>query len=342
MIGTPFISYVVPCYNVEAYLPRCINSLRIQKIKDVSDVELILVNDGSTDNTLSVLRDFAASEERAIIINQTNLGVSAARNAGLRVAKGKYVFFLDSDDWLTDDASQILFDVCGHDEPDIIVTNAYIVKEEMLGNKQEWNPCRGISPGSYGTMEFADGVYRLPISFKAYRRELLINNNVFFNELLRVGEVYAFFLSAMVYSHAIAFTDKRIMNYLVRHDSVMRTINVERDSTIVNTIHYIDDCVCVSLPELRESASYINSLYDISNMFGVYNYIGKSPYSSDIGKFLKRMIKDDIYLNCQRFVIFRNGGCNKRTLYALLFYFFPVSLAYRLSRFVRMMKKSIS
>lgn len=333
-----FISYIIPCYNVQDYLPKCLESLAIQKIENGANIEFILVNDGSTDNTFSQLKEFAASDDRAKVINQTNRGVSAARNAGLMASKGKYVFFLDSDDWLSEDATLMLYAVCNSDEPDIVVTNAYCVYENALNVKYEWNLCSGLNSGLYDIMEFARQVGTLPISFKAYRREMLVKNSIYFDEELRVGEVYAFFMKAIVYSHQVAFTDKRIMNYLIRNTSVMRTINIERDITIIDTMHRIDRYVNDHMPELRSTTSYKCSLFDLVNMFVVSCYLGKSSYTSEVGLLLSRVNRDKVYIELQKFFAFEEFHFTKRSFYALLFYFLPVSIVYRLLRLAKLLR----
>lgn len=336
-----FITYIVPCYNIQYYLQRCLNSLSSQSIADGSAIEFILVNDGSTDKTLSILQDFAAKEKRAIIVDQKNQGVSVARNAGLKVAKGKYVFFLDGDDWLTDDASQILYNVAKNGNPDIIVANAYTVNDKFGDIKKEWNSCYGLDPGQYETRDFIRKVSRLPISFKAYRRELLVNHQIEYNKFLRVGEVYAFFQKALLFSHSVAYTDQRIMNYLVRTDSVMRTVDIERDRTIIDTMHYIEENAQKHMPELCKAVSYKRSLFDIVNMFGVMNYIKKMPYTSAVGNFLRRINKDEVYKGLERYFIYNEKSLDGRKKICLLLYLLPVPVTYRLLRFRRKVKSYI-
>lgn len=94
----PLLSIIVPIYNVEEYLPRCIESILAQVF---TDFELILINDGSPDHCDEIMREYANKDERIITIYQDNQGVSAARNAGLKVAQGKYVGFVDPDDWIS-------------------------------------------------------------------------------------------------------------------------------------------------------------------------------------------------------------------------------------------------
>ncbi|MDR2268999.1 MAG: glycosyltransferase [Rickettsiales bacterium] len=98
MKNTPLVSVVIPVYNVEEYLPQGLGSLVLQTCKKL---EIICVDDGSTDNSLEILNGFAKKDKRIKIIRQKNAGVSAARNSGLKVARGKYVHFMDSDDYVS-------------------------------------------------------------------------------------------------------------------------------------------------------------------------------------------------------------------------------------------------
>lgn len=91
------ISIIVHVYNTEKFLEKCLNSLINQTLKDI---EIICINDGSTDNSLQILEKFANKDKRIQIINQTNSGPSLARNIGIRKAKGEYIGFVDSDDWI--------------------------------------------------------------------------------------------------------------------------------------------------------------------------------------------------------------------------------------------------
>ena len=94
------VSIVVPIYNVEKYLRRCLDSLVNQTFRDI---EVIALNNGSTDNSLSILNGYANRDKRIKVIDNNNLGVSEARNIGIREAKGKYIVFVDSDDWINVD-----------------------------------------------------------------------------------------------------------------------------------------------------------------------------------------------------------------------------------------------
>ena len=99
------LSVIVPVYKVEHYLHRCINSIRNQTYKNL---QIILVDDGSPDNCGKICDEYAELDARIIVVHQKNRGLSGARNTGLRYAKGEYVAFVDSDDWISSDMYQTL------------------------------------------------------------------------------------------------------------------------------------------------------------------------------------------------------------------------------------------
>ena len=110
------VSIVVPVYNVEEYLRVCLESLIGQTLKDI---EIICVNDGSTDNSLNILKEYAEKDSRIVIINQVNQGQSVARNSALKIAKGEYIGFVDSDDWVDLNFFEKLYNVAVKNDCDI-------------------------------------------------------------------------------------------------------------------------------------------------------------------------------------------------------------------------------
>lgn len=121
----PLISVIVPIYNGEKFIDICVGSLLRQTI---NDIEIILVDDGSTDSSLQVCRKWEKLDSRVILIHQENAGVSAARNNGVNVANGKYIGFCDVDDWIDDDMYEILYN-------NIIKTDSMISIISLLVHK---------------------------------------------------------------------------------------------------------------------------------------------------------------------------------------------------------------
>ena len=93
--NNPFFSVIIPVYNVGKYLEECLESLLNQTLENI---EIICINDGSTDNSLSILYEYRKKDKRVIVVNKSNGGVSSARNIGLRIARGEYIVFVDADD----------------------------------------------------------------------------------------------------------------------------------------------------------------------------------------------------------------------------------------------------
>ncbi len=132
------ISIIVPVYNVEKFLPRCLDSLINQTLKDI---EIICINDGSTDSSLDILKKYAQKDNRIFILEQENLGMSIARNNGMKIAQGEYIGFTDSDDWVDLDFYEKLYNAAKKSDADIaageIFTIHKIKKEYYLKFKKE-------------------------------------------------------------------------------------------------------------------------------------------------------------------------------------------------------------
>lgn len=116
--STISISIIVPVYNAERYLQCCINSLITQTFKNI---EIIIINDGSTDNSANICNYFAQKDERIKVIHQMNLGLSSARNNGISVAKGKYILFVDADDWLEANSLEIIYNSAEKSGADLVM-----------------------------------------------------------------------------------------------------------------------------------------------------------------------------------------------------------------------------
>ncbi len=117
------ISVIIPVYNVEKYLSACIDSLMRQ---GNLNIEIILINDGSTDKSGMIANEYARKDNRIKVIHKENGGASAARNAGLNVALGEYIVFLDSDDWIKEDSLPPLFEEAVKYHTDVVMGNMWL------------------------------------------------------------------------------------------------------------------------------------------------------------------------------------------------------------------------
>lgn len=174
------LSVVIPCYNVEQYLAQCLDSVLIQ---NAFSGELICVNDGSTDSTFAILDEYAARYANLIVLSQQNAGLSAARNTGLRHAKGDYVYFLDSDDYLYSDVLQNIVSIAEREELEILAMS--VLKDGVTPYFNQDLRIDGVVNGKdyikqfYASCGFA---YQAPVWMYLYKREFLLQHSLFFKE----------------------------------------------------------------------------------------------------------------------------------------------------------------
>ena len=168
------ISVVIPVYNVEAYLQRCVDSVLEQTCRDF---EIILVDDESTDSSGAICDQYAAADSRVRVEHKANGGPSVARNAGIDMAAGEYIIFMDSDDALEPDALEKLIALSS---PDVdIVVGGY---KKAFEDRTEAYTCTGLIPGRVYTAEEYLRTARLDVVVcgNLYRREYLRGNNIYF------------------------------------------------------------------------------------------------------------------------------------------------------------------
>lgn len=175
-----FISIIIPVYNVEKYIKDCLESVFSQNL---SFCEVICVNDGSTDNSRSILSQYKQQYEDLIIIDRKNGGLSAARNSGLEVAQGEYVYFLDSDDYLFPGVLEQMKKTLLDNKPQIAVFNALVngEKKYISGLESIFNkPMTGIE---YFKKSYSlNRTVAVPIWLHIYRTDFLLNNKLKFEE----------------------------------------------------------------------------------------------------------------------------------------------------------------
>ena len=326
-----FISYIVPCYNIEKQLPRCIESLEKQSVEG-HDLEFIMINDGSIDGSLKLIRQFAERDNRVVIINQENQGVCAARNHALDIAKGEYVFFLDGDDFLTDDASQKMYEACKDKMPDILLMNNYRITEGQPESARLWiDYSKFIKEGTYSKDNFLAKAKGIPISFKLYKLDLLKANGILFDKQLKVGEVYTFFIHSLVFADTIGVSYVPVMYYLKRlGESATTCVNYKRDITILDTLHVLLDYVDKYEPGLRNKRAFLTPLFFMVTAFYLIKYVGRVKYNSEVGKLMTIVKQDDEYRKLLAYYTGGGASKDKYTLLAFAIRYLPTRVAYNI------------
>lgn len=177
------VSVIIPIYNMEKYLPCSLNSVVNQSLVNI---EIICVNDGSTDSSLAILRKYQEKDSRLTIIDQENQGVARARNLGINKATGKYVFFLDPDDFFPDkDVVSTLYQIV--EKNDVVIAGGEFsdIDKEGTINHQYENELKGYIFEKEGIICYRDYQFDYGYHRFIYNREFLIRHQLFFPELVR-------------------------------------------------------------------------------------------------------------------------------------------------------------
>jgi len=222
------ISVIVPVYNVEEFLEQCLESIVTQTY---IDLEIILVNDGSTDQSSKICDDFVKRDPRVKLIHQINGGVSSARNTGIKAATGDYITFVDSDDWLEKEMYQkMMYAVKIQNESEVImcdfINEKYDCQEKITANIRDgFYVKQDIVKELYPTLLVTEDLGRLPIVSACiciFKKELFLNNKIAFDVDLRYAEDYLFMATIMLYTNSFYYL-KDYYGYHYRQYEISRS-----------------------------------------------------------------------------------------------------------------------
>lgn len=230
------ISIIVPVYNVEKYLKECLDSILRQTFRDY---EIICINDCSTDNSLQVLKEYEKEHmEIKVINNPINKGLSYSRNIGLEIAKGKYIAFVDSDDYLIVNALEILHKEAEEKELEILYFDKEIIYEDAWKNQRIYttsdkNDYLGIYTGKELFVRLSEKVESInPNAYtQFFLRDFLIKNTIKFYERI-VHEDYLFYFVCAMNARRVAIMNRKLYVYRKREGSITSTIDEKRKQSV--------------------------------------------------------------------------------------------------------------
>lgn len=235
------ISVIIPVYNVERFLEKCLDSILYQTFKDF---EVICIDDGSTDNSLSILKSYKKKDKRIKIYTQNNRGAGVARNFGLKKAQGKYIQFLDSDDYFDKKLLEKLFNLAEKNNADLVICSSR--KVDDFGNIIEsQNPNMPINLNKaplnkvFNKFDYKEDIFSLftPIPWnKLILKDLIINNSIEFPDL-KIYEDIAFAHSLVVCAEKIIAINEELINY--RFNRAGSHANIRSK----NTIEMVKSCL---------------------------------------------------------------------------------------------------
>lgn len=224
------VSVIVPVYNVERYIERCLTSLYGQTMQDIQDIEVILVDDLGMDRSMDIVHHFIDCHQLAghwhIITATINQGPGAARNIGIRYATGEYIAFVDSDDWIEPDMLQALYTAARRYDADIS-SSAAILDYPDGTHRLMTNPHIGSGTISVQARKYLLRHFVSNFTTMLFRREWLVSNNLYFPEA-NSGEDSCFMAQCYLLARSIAQTDTPYYHYIIHPQSISHRKRVYR------------------------------------------------------------------------------------------------------------------
>ena len=225
-ILNPSISVIVPVYNVEKFLPKCIESIMKQTFKNI---EIILLNDGSTDNSLEICNTYAEKDERIKVYSHSNMGLGPTRNRGLEIATGDYLAFVDSDDYISQDGLASLYKKAVENNLDIVQGETFLFKDGASDEKlrKSLKDVKNITVTADSSEYFYkyyyfNRVYSHNAWDKIYKRNFVLENKLQFGDNKKIfAEDNWFQLQALRCNPAIGFVSHRFYLYRQQENSIM-------------------------------------------------------------------------------------------------------------------------
>ncbi|WP_454861524.1 glycosyltransferase family 2 protein [Peribacillus frigoritolerans] len=257
----PKISVIIPLYNVEKYMKKCIDSVLNQTLVEI---EVILVNDGSPDKCGDIAEEYKKNNHSIKVIHKENGGLSSARNAGIDIATGEYIAFVDSDDWIEPGMFETMYDKAKDTEADLSICNYNKIFEEHIENNylkivEEVIDIREIGLDEYFYKYYFNYIHGDEACNKIFKRSIIEKKSIRFEKNSEIfSEDKLFNLYFIINTEKITTTNKSFYNYLQRDGSLM---NVPKPKLIKQYMNLMDKFIVYSRKNNKDKE--ISSLYPV-------------------------------------------------------------------------------
>lgn len=291
----PELSIIVPIYNGEKYLHRCIDSILNQKY---TDFELILIDDGSKDNSLAICNEYAAMDSRIVVHHKENEGLVAARKSGLSIAKGEYIGFVDCDDFVDDNMYSNLMSSVEKNHPDIVAGG---IIYDRISTQKESYCC--INAGFYDKKSLQTDVIPRMLIYsgfvkygiipgvvtKVFRRNILEKALPKVDNSITIGEDVAITAYSVTNADSLSIVNSAAYHYVQNDNSMVRVFNPER----IKKINKLYSCISKIENESYQKQVKLYMCYLIFN--AIASCIKKSGYNkTEMKKIIKSILNDEI------------------------------------------------
>lgn len=314
------ISIIVPIYNVEKYLNKCIESIVNQTYENI---EIILIDDGSNDNSGIICDEYAKKDNRIIVVHKENGGVSSARNKGLKIAKGEWISFVDADDWIEQIFCQTLLNKVTQEQADIALCGynriTYNRIEKINANNQEVF----LNSNEYLVKSLNPQTGFGFCHMKLIKKEVL--KSISFNERIEVGEDALFNIQLSTYIKKAVFIKQPLYNYRINNQSVVKRYDENYANKYLKSMKIIEEYIWQEYNEENEEnieikQNYYNFVaYHIMLIIVNYCYHPDNKMCNAQRKnMLKEVINNDLFIIGLKKSNYNNISLTRKiTLYTL-------------------------
>lgn len=226
------ISIIIPVYNGERYLQKCIESVTNQSYKNI---EIILVNDGSTDKSGEICDEYAIKDKRIKVMHKENGGPAVARNEGIKTSKGEFIFFLDVDDFIEKNALNLLIEAYEGHKADVIIGDFKKIKEGIVEGRKDISFPSNKLLTEQNIIEYSRFYLKKPNKYllfafswgRLFKSSIIKDNNIFFDNDLYTFEDVAFNFEYLKYVEGIYFLKEELYNHLIHDNYLSATMTIE-------------------------------------------------------------------------------------------------------------------
>lgn len=286
------VSVIIPIYNKEKYLKQCLDSVVNQTLRNI---EIILVNDGSADNSKKICEEYVAKDKRIILINQENSGAATARQKGLDIAKGEYIYFIDADDHIEPDLCERVYSEAEKTGADIVLFNCIEHKSENGKEKLVYKE-KFLENGLYNRQDIIDkilprtlseydngkwtGLIRWCLWLRFFKNSLIKDNNISFISKFRRCQDLQFTFECTIHAQSYYYIGDAYLyhqNYV--EDSLSKGYNKNLWKLIKPLILYLDDkCRSVDYIDMNNSMAVCALNFASMVMYEMYKHKAKGIF----------------------------------------------------------------
>ncbi len=314
------ISIIVPIYNVEKYLNKCIESIVNQTYENI---EIILIDDGSNDNSGIICDEYAKKDNRIIVVHKENGGVSSARNKGLKIAKGEWISFVDADDWIEQIFCQTLLNKVTQEQADIALCGYNRITDNRIEKINANNQEVFLNSNEYLVKSLNPQTGFGFCHMRLIKKEVL--KSISFNERIEVGEDALFNIQLSTYIKKAVFLKQPLYNYRINNQSVVKRYDENYANKYLKSMKIIEEYIWQEYNEENEEnieikQNYYNFVaYHIMLIIVNYCYHPDNKMCNAQRKnMLKEVINNDLFIIGLKKSNYNNISLTRKiTLYTL-------------------------